>query len=371
MVFQRAIVAELSNTAGAVFTVLFSIIFSVLLVRILGQAASGTVDNQAVFAIVALTVLTQLPTVLTLTLFITVLLTVTRAYRDSEMVVWLASGQSLLAWVRPVLRFATPVVLLVGVLALVVSPWSSRQIAESKERFSKRDDVSRVAPGRFIESSDGKRVFFVETTDLKSAVVRNVFVSHRSQGREGVIVAAEGIIEVTPEGDRFLVLQRGRRYEGVPGEPAYRQLEFERYAIRIDARPEEPIAEMHARNKSSLQLWIEHTNWTMAELMWRLGLPVVTLLLALLAIPLAYVNPRVGRSANLIVAVFVFMLYHNGMSIAQAWVQQGRMTFEVAVWVPHAIAGLLVLLLLVRRVYLTRWVPRWLAPSYWRTVRAT
>ncbi len=359
MVFKRAIVAELSNTAGAVFTVLFSIIFSVGLVRILGQAAGGTVDSQAVFAIVALTALTYLPTVLTLTLFIAVLMTVGRGFRDSEMVVWFASGQSLLAWISPVLRFAVPIVLLVATLSLLISPWANLQIAQSKQRFAQRDDVSRVAPGRFIESSNSQRVFFVETVDLHGAVVRNVFVSHRSQGREGVIVAAEGVIQAQPNGDRYLVLQQGRRYEGLPGQLQYRMLEFDRYAVRIDTKPDAPLSELNARAKPTQQLLREPTSWHRAELLWRAGLPAVALLLALLAIPLAYSNPRVGRSGNLIVAVLVFLLYHNGMSIVQAWVQQDRLPFGVGVWLVHGVVAAIVVLLFVRRVYMQRWLPRW------------
>ena len=361
MIFSRSIVAELSSTAGAVFTVLFSIIFSVALVRILGQAAVGTVDSGAVFSMVALTALTTLPTVLALTLFIAVLMTVSRSYRDSEMVVWFASGQSLLAWIRPVLRFSAPIVLLIAVLALAITPWSNQQIAESRQRFAQRDDVSRVAPGRFIESAGARRVFFVESVDLHGATVRNLFVSHRSQGREGVIVAREGVIEVGPNGDRYLVLLQGRRYEGTPGQPQYRMLEFDRYAIRLDVRPDAPLAELNARAKPTRQLLREPTPFHRGELLWRLGLPVVALLLALLAIPLGHVNPRVGRSANLIIAVLVFLLYHNGMSIVQAWVQQERLAFAVGVWITHALAAALVVLLFARRVYWQRWIPRWLA----------
>ena len=177
MIFRRAIVSELSSNAGAVFTVLFTIVFSVTLVRILGEAAGGKVDNQAVFAIMALSALTSLPLLLSLTLFIAVLITLSRAYRDSEMVVWFASGQSLTAWLRPVLRFALPGVLLVAVLSTVATPWANSQITESRQRFAQRDDVSRVAPGRFIESgkaegatcaAGGRRVgdrgFFIEPT---------------------------------------------------------------------------------------------------------------------------------------------------------------------------------------------------------------
>jgi lipopolysaccharide export system permease protein len=370
MVFQRAIVAELSNTAGAVFTVLFSIIFSVGLVRILGEAAGGRVDSGAVFAIVALTALTYLPTVLTLTLFVSVLMTVSRAYRDSEMVVWFASGQSLLAWIRPVLRFAAPIIILVAVLALELSPWASRQVVESRARFEQRDDVSKVAPGRFIESSDADRVFFVESVDLAGAQVQNVFVSHRSQGREGVIVAAKGVIEVRPDGDRFLVLEQGRRYEGRPGAAEYRLLEFDRYAIRIDTKPEAPLAELAARAKSSGELWRQPTTWNLGELLWRLGLPIVAVMVTLLAIPLGYTNPRVGRSANLIIAVLAFLLYNNALSVVQSSVQRGRLPFSVGLWLAHALVAVVIALLFTRRVYWHSWLPPWLTGALRRRVKA-
>jgi lipopolysaccharide export system permease protein len=340
-----------------VFTVLFSIIFSVGLVRILGEAAGGRVDNQAVFAIVALTALTYLPTVLTLTVFIAVLMTLSRAFRDSEMVVWFASGRSLLDWVWPVLRFAAPIVALIAVLALFVSPWASRQISESRQRFQNRDDVSKLAPGRFIESSGADRVFFVESVDLQTATVRGVFVSHRSQGREGVIVASRGAIEARGDGDRYLVLEKGRRYEVVPGLAEYRMLEFDRYAIRLDTKPDAPLAELQARAKPLLVLLTQPTTWHLAELLWRIALPVIAVLLALLAIPLSYTNPRVGRSFNLIVAVLVFLLYNNAVSVVQAWVQQGRLSFATGVWLAHAAVALIVVLLFVRRVYMLRWLP--------------
>lgn len=359
MIFRRAIVAELSSSAGAVFTVLFSILFSVGLVRILGEAAGGRVDNQAVFALVALTALTWLPQLLTLTLFIAVLITLTRAFRDSEMVVWFASGQSLLGWIRPVLRFALPIVLLVAVLSLFATPWSQRQIIESKQRFAQRDDVSRVAPGRFIESGSADRVFFVENVDLEAGTVRNVFVAHRSQGREGVIVAAHGVIEVRPDGERFLVLSQGRRYEGAPGQAEYRLVEFERYAIRIESRPDAPLQEIKARAKTTRELLKDRTPFDDGELMWRIGFPVMALLLALLAVPLAWTNPRLGRSANLLIAIMVFFCYFTGMQLIQANVQLQRMPFRTAVWLPHAIVLGAIVLLFVRRVYLQRWLPRW------------
>jgi lipopolysaccharide export system permease protein len=366
MIFRRAIARELGSTAGAVFTVLFCILFSVGLVRILGDAANGEIDSAAVASLLALTALTNLPVVLTLTIFVSVLMTLSRSFRDSEMVVWFASGQSLLAWVPPVIRFTVPVVLMIALLTLGVAPWANGKIAESRARFQQRDDLSKVLPGRFAESSSANRVFFVETVDLDGARVRNVFIDHRTPTEESVIAAAEGEIQIQSDGSRLLTLRQGRRYEGQPGMPGFRVVEFGRYSIPLDQPVQAPFSPSAARALPTADLLIEPTPFHQGELLWRLGLPIVATLLALLAVPLAFVNPRVGRSANLIVAVLLFVLYLDGIQITQAWVQQGRIGFAQAAWLPHAIALMLVVALFVRRVYMQRWLPRWVWPQGWK-----
>ena len=365
MIFERSALRELSSTAGAVFTVLFCILFSVGLVRILGDAANGEIDSAAVASLLALSALTNLPVVLTLTVFVSVLMTLSRAFRDSEMVVWFASGRSLLSWVPVVLRFSLPIVALIALMTLLGTPWANGQIAESRSRFQQRDDLSKVAPGRFAESAGADRVFFVESVDLDGARVRNVFVDHRNAGRDSVIAAAEGSVDVQADGTRVLSLRKGRRYEGRAGQAGFRVVEFDSYSIPLDRPVQSSFAPSAARALPTLDLVIEPSASHLGELIWRVGVPFIAAILALLAVPLAFVNPRLGRSANLIVAVLLFVLYLDGIQIMQAWVQQGRMSFGTAVWLPHAIALALTALLYLRRVYLLRWVPLWLYPSRW------
>ena len=90
MIFERALQRELISTAGAVFTTLFTVTITVMLIRILGQAAGGKVASQDVAALIGFAALNYLPILLILTGFISVLLAVTRSYQDSEMVVWSA-----------------------------------------------------------------------------------------------------------------------------------------------------------------------------------------------------------------------------------------------------------------------------------------
>jgi len=78
------------------------------------------------------------------------------------MVIWFSAGQSLIAWVRPVLTFALPLVGLIAVLSLFLSPWAVDKSDEFRRRMESRDELCRVAPGVFREAGNATGVFFVE-----------------------------------------------------------------------------------------------------------------------------------------------------------------------------------------------------------------
>ena len=354
MIFRRAVRREFANTAAGVFVALFSVLLSTQLIRLLGQAAGGRLPSDAVVILLGFGALNYLPVLLSLTCFISVLLSLSRAYRDSEMIVWFSAGLPLTAWVRPVLRFVAPIVLLIAVLSIVVSPWALSESAQYRQRIDARNDVSQVAPGAFRESAGADRVFFVESIAQDATDVKNVFVSSVQQGRLGVMVAASGRTETAPNGDRFLVLERGRRYEGTPGTAEYRVMEFDRYALRIEAR-EAHAVESASRYLPFPDLARNPTNSNKAEILWRVGLPLSALTLALLAIPLSFVNPRAGRANNLVFAILVFMVYSNLLSLCQAWVSQGRLPFEIGMVAVHVGMFALLLLLFYRRIALFGW----------------
>ncbi len=346
MIFRRAAQREFAQTASAVFVALFAILLSVQLIRLLKTAASGGTASEAVAALLGFGALQYLPVVLSLTLFVSILLTLSRGYRDSEMVIWFSSGVPLTAWVRPVLRFALPVTLVIAVLALFLAPWAIDKRSEYVQRMDRRDDLARVTPGAFNESARGDRVFFVESvpeTDGQPDQVRNIFISLVQHGRQGVVAAAQGHVEVAENGDKFIVLTRGRRYEGTAGQAEYRLMAFDRYAVRIEAAEDAGRIEKSARSLSTWALLQEPSAANLGELVWRIGQPLSALVLALLAIPLSFVNPRAGRTNNLIFALLTFMIYNNLLSVSQAWVAQGRISFAAGAWTVHVL--MLVLLI--------------------------
>ena len=342
MIFQRALQRELVSTAGAVFTTLFTITITVMLIRILGQAAGGSVASSDVVQLIRFSALNYLPIILILTGFITVQLVLSRSYQDSEMVVWFASGVSLTRWIGPILGFGIPIILLTAVLSFVVTPWANGQSAEFKERFEKREDISRVSPGKFQESASADRIFFVEGLSGDVSKVQNVFVNTVKDGRNSIVVAKEGTIEIDGRGDKFLVMSKGRRYEGIPSEPDFRLMEFERYGMLVTDNSQAVVGDKNARSLPIRALLADRSVYNLGELLWRVSLPLMGILLMLLAVPLSFVNPRAGRSANLIIALLLFTTYSNMVSYFQASVVQGKLSFGVAWWPIHLAALLLI-----------------------------
>lgn len=356
MLYRRALTREMGLATGAVLTALIAIALVVLFIRLLGDVARGEMANEAVFTYLGFSLLYFLPVLMTIALFAGVLLPLSRMWRDSEMVIWLNAGISLAQWMRPVLTFAVPFALVILLLTLALNPWAQTKKYEYRQDLKSRSESSLLAPGMFAESGAGQRVYYVESLNPLTGIVRNVFMQSRIDGQLGLVVAREGNHIQLADGSRYLVFKQGRRYEGTPGQLDYRIVQFERYWMRLD-----PVAvggkETGVRQAPVGELMRDASPQARAELLWRLGVPVSALVLAVMAIPLSFVNTRARRSYGLLIALLLYFVYSNLLSLAQAWVAQGKLN----PWAGMLSSHLLMLLAVAVLFYLRsgQWHLRW------------
>lgn len=323
MLFDSSFRKELQRSFSATVIVLLTIVMTVMLIRTLGRASAGRVDPSEVLLVLGFTMLGYLATIITLSLFVAITATLSRMYTHSEMVVWFASGQGLSAFVRPLLRFALPVVSLVALLALLAWPWSNQQVEALRDRYQGRQDVERIAPGRFIESADGQRVFFIDKQAGDSGSGSNIFISASDHGKEAVVSASRGRIAADAKG-RMLVLDDGVRLESESKTGTMRLSTFREYTNRIDEPLPARRPGISPKTMSTFALLAEPTQEHLAELSWRLGLVLAAFNCVFIALAVTRVNPRAGRNSSLIFIVFAFATYYNLVSIGQGWVRGGQ-----------------------------------------------
>ncbi|MSP87144.1 MAG: LPS export ABC transporter permease LptF [Methylotenera sp.] len=334
MLFKHSLLQELVSTATGALLILVGVVIAQRTGYLIQLAAKGILPNDSITTMLGFNLIRFLPMLLSLSLFLAVLLTLSRWYRDSEMVIWFTSGLSINSWVRPVLTFVIPVVTLISILSLFITPWATNKVEVYRSQLASRDDLATINPGVFKESAHTNHVFFVESFDELGNIVKNIFVQSIQHQKLGIIVAAQGSRLTEKNGDHFLVLHHGRRYQGNRGTAEYSTTEFEKYALRVEAveAQREPPS---TQSKSSLELIQNNNNNNIAELHWRLAMPISALILALLAIPLSALDPRAGRTANFALALIIYILYSNLLSIIQAWIAQGKISGIVGLWPVH------------------------------------
>ncbi len=319
MLFHSSIRTELARSFGATLIVLITVVMTMMLIRTLGQASRGGFDPSDVMMVMGYTVLGHLPTILTMSLFISIVATLSRMFRDSEMVIWFTSGRGLASLVGPLFRFAWPILLAVLVLALLVWPWSNRQIQDMKDHFETRGDIERVEPGQFQESAAGDRVFFVEKDAVLGKSGSNVFIATSQHGKDTVTSASTGRIESSND-NRFLMLSNGQRLEHTPDGGDLKLSEFEEYGIKVGASDFTARESVPSKSRSTAELLREPSRANLGEFSWRLGLALAAFNLVLVAIAVSNVNPRMGRSSNFVFALFAFVVYYNLINVGQNWI---------------------------------------------------
>ena len=337
MLFDSTVRRELARGFGATLVVILTIVLTMFLIRTVGQAANGVVAPQDVVLLLGYVALGHLPTMIALSLFIAIVVSLGRMYRDSEMAIWFASGIDLARFVRPVLRVSWPLLLVVGALLLVVWPWGNRNGLELRERYQKRSDLSRVTPGVFQKSSNGERVFFVERETADGATARNVFILTQQPRGESVTTARTGRVEFDGD-DRYLVLERGQRNDAATKSGERTLASFDSYRVLFSDGAAKDDRIRPPKTQPTLDLLRDPTLRNQAELAWRFGQLLGSANLLLLAVGLSPTNPRRASNWNLLFALLAFVIYYNLIGISQSWVATGRLSMGAALLALHGTA---------------------------------
>jgi lipopolysaccharide export system permease protein len=350
MLFKTSLTKELFYTSLTTILILSGVVIAQRSVYIFRLAAKGIIPNDTIDTILVFNLLKHLPLLLSLTLFLTILITLTRWYKDSEMVIWFGSGLGLSNLIKPIFMFSLPIIILIATLSFYISPWAVHKAEEFKKGLKSRDELATITPGIFKESKSDNRIFYIEGFSELGNVVKNIFVQSIQNGKVGIIIANEGERIKNKRGEDYIIMKEGRRYEGQSNSQEFSTTYFQEYGILIEKEAPKIISvgEVYEA-KSTLELLASNSSRYKAELYWRMSVPISALLLVFLAIPLSVINPRSGRSANIIMALLLFVIYNNLLGVSHSIVSIGNTKIWYGLWPVHAAFATIAIYLLYRR----------------------
>jgi len=345
-ILDRYIFREIAMTWLGVTMVLLVILLTNQFARVLGDVAKGKLPKDAAFDVIGLSAAQYLTVLVPIGLFLSVMLALGRLYRDSEMPAMMACRVGPSGIYRPLLGLLFPLALAVAWLAIEGAPKALTAVDRIGAEARREVDLASIEPGRFTVFGPDEAVVYGESV-TSDGEMRGVFMQRMVDGgRVEVVVASRGEqVESDDPNTRLLVLHNGRRYEGKPGTSQFRVVEFAEHGIPYELPSLEPT-DPRPRAMTFAALMQSDDLEHIAELQWRIGIPLSTIVLAFLAVPLSKSRPREGRYGRLAIGLLVFIVYLNMLSAAQSWIEQGTLSPRLGLWWVHAAMLLIGVLLL-------------------------
>lgn len=351
MIVFRYLNREVLRSFAGILTVLMLIFLSQRLVTYLGEAAGGELSGLVVIKLVALYLPVLFSLLLPLTLFLAILLALGRLYVEHEMTVLRACGVGENDVLRHLLKPVLAMTAFTAALTLYVMPMALEYQYQVLDQQASESELSLLAPGRFQEGQDKHSVLYVEAFGEQNSLGGVFFASMpQAAGDSTGILASRGGYHWQDEhdGQRYLVLENGYRYEMQPGSKKWTVVKYDKYFMKLQPRS---VSEIRRKAKalSSFELLMDLKPENIAELQWRLAVPLQMPILALLAIPLCRVRPREGKFARILPGLLIFLGYTMLLMMARSSLEEGKLAGWIGLWPVHLLALALGVILLRQR----------------------
>ena len=351
MIINRSFIIEVIRTALAVTVVVLTLFLVLRVMGFLSQAAEGLIPVSGVLSLVGLKMIAYLDVMLPLMFYIALIMVLNQWHSDGAMVVLASVGIGISHFLKPLSLMVLLLGGLVAFCALYLTPLVLATGYTLEQEYRQNNEISGVITGKFIQDKDGEGVYFVETYDRESGYYQNVFVYKSSFEREGVVVAKNAYLsEDEASQEQFLILLNGSRYEGNPGSPDYRVINFEKYALRIEPKKRNQL-HLPIRALANAELQNSSDPKKLSEWYWRVAKVFTLPILAIFALALSHVDSRRGKATGTALAFLVYLTYTNFLAYAVALVKKGVYSDGTIIWAVHLSYAMLAIYCLYRRNY--------------------
>ena len=363
MIIFRYLCREILSATTAVCVILLLVLMSGRFVKYLAKAVTGDMDSGVIFAMIGYRIPAFLELTLPLAFFLAVLLTFGRLHIQNEMSVLKACGVSEKRLTGYTLVLALFFAAITGWLSLSIAPSGMAKAEALQQAEKQRSELDKLMPKKFYSLAGGKGVTYAEGVtedrELDDVFLAMAVGSEENSDRSLVLVLADKgrqkQAETFAEGDgadggeasaeRYLVLDKGYRVEGIPGQHDYQITYFEEYGSRLQSS--NPINSEPKTEAIDTQTLLGSDDLELqATLQWRLSIPLLVLVVTLLAVPLARANNRQGRFGKLLPAIVLYFTYLVSLNAMRGAIESGSVPVSVTMLPVHFVYLSLAIVLL-------------------------
>ncbi len=349
-IVAKYVMRQVLMLLAAVFIVIGLVIFGNQLVLVVKESIEEGVPVADLLPLVGFNMIRDVPLILSLSLFLAIILAISKLYKDSEAIIMNSLGvgdKHFMVLIQPVVLFIFIFILFLTTIAV---PWSKQQRSMIMDRSENSSEFSFIKEGEFQEFKNGELVFYAsKVKNIKNSAKQNmeeIFIYAESSG-DPIITLASQAQKYTDASSKsvYLRLKDGVRYHGFPSDKNKKILNFDQYDLQIIDGSRQRSADVSTKieSKPTLDILFSNNSKEIAEWQWRLSQPISVLILSLFGILLGKSSPRGGKNLGVLTGILVFIIYNNALLVAKSSLERGELSPIVGLWSVH----LLVLLVIV------------------------
>jgi lipopolysaccharide export system permease protein len=317
--------------------------------RQLSMAADGQLDMLTAFKLIGLNTLITLEILLPSAFFFSVLSAIGRLYRDSEMHALFAAGVSQARILQAVLVLSLMIAVLTGLMSVLGRPWAFRTSYALESKAAAQFDLKQMSANQFVNMDGSDYTFIAKAIDLENGLHKGVFLQkdHHKQERAEIIVAESAAMPaLNPRQAARAVFYNGYNYLLDTHGQKEVTLQFKELVVQI---PNEEAEEKYRRKAETTRNLAQSSEpKDIAEYQWRISTPLATVLLALIAVPLARSAPRESRFRNFSIALLAYIALFALVSVLRTFMEQGELGAIPGLWSAYALQALLLAVLVTQ-----------------------
>jgi len=345
--YQNTIISRylLSNLIVFFFAITFIIgliVFGNQFVLTVQESISFGIPIKELMPLVGFNMLRDIPIILTLSLFLSIIITISQLYKNSEAVVMNSIGlddKGFMNLIKPIVFFTFIIIFYLTIFAV---PWAKQQKSYAENETVNASEFSFITEGKFESFKNGEIVFYASKSEVNDVFgeqnMEEIFI-YALDNESPIIVLASEAKKYTDATSNsiYLRLKNGTRYEGLPGNENINILNFEKYDLEIVSGDVQKsiINFSEIEEKNTIDLFKDGGLKANAEIQWRMSQPISVLILSIFAVFLGKSSPRTGKGINLLIGVVVFMLYNNALLVAKNAIESGQLSPLIGMWGIH------------------------------------
>ena len=327
------------------------IVFGNQFVLTVQESVQHGIPIQELMPLVGLNMLRDIPIILTLSLFLSIIISISQLYKNSEAVVMNSIGigdKNFISLIQPIIVFSFIIVFILSIFAV---PWAKQQKNIAEDKTLNASEFSFITEGKFETFKNGDIVFYAsESENIDAANEQNmeeIFI-YAIDNENPIIVLASKATKYVDNISKsiYLRLKDGVRYQGLPGSNNINILDFELYDLEIVSGDiQKTISDFsEIEEKSTFELIKEGGPLANAEVQWRFSQPISILILSILGVYLGKSSPRTGKGINILIGLVLFMFYNNGLLIAKTSIENNELNPFIGLWSIHILLAIFLII---------------------------